>query len=153
MSLVSTYYDLLVTRISTIFPSGSGWTRISNPYDIEQNKEPFLRQGWGLAIGGAQNQQLSVCQMTVVREFRVTIARELMKLDEDVEAIANVEKQLLEDLRSIVNDFEGNQMLASGAGNLTYLSDNGIQLFRGETAFLYLEATFNLRIVEAITTT
>lgn len=153
MSLVSDYYDLFVTKIGTVLDSGSGWTRFSNPYDISQNNEQFLRQGWAIAMGGSTNANALLCQMTINREFRVTIVREAVKMDHDVEAIAEVEKQLAEDLRSLVNAVEQDQALSEGSGNLRFVSDGGIQLFNGETAFLYLEATFNLYIVESITAT
>ncbi len=154
MSAISDLYDALVTRLEAVLPYASGFTRIPNPYDLSDNNDQMLRQGWGLAVGPAANanRELS-CNLHVDREFTVSISRELFKLEHDVEARADVDKQLMEDLRLVFKDFEKQTTLNTGLRFCTYVSDSGIESIRGESqVFLTIRAQFRTVYIENLNT-
>jgi hypothetical protein len=153
MSLVSTYYDSLIARLVALLPPESGWTRIPNAYVVEENADVFLRQGWAVAVGRARNVQAMTCNQIVERTVRVVICREAMLTDSDAAAFDVIVKQLMEDINTVMADFEKNQTLNTGVGFAGYVGDNGIQSFRdeeGKPAFLSMDAEFTLRFVQAL---
>lgn len=153
MSLVSTYFDALLVRLDALMTSASGWTRIPNPYDVGENADVFLRKGYGLAIGAARNVQAINCNQIVERTIRVVICREAMFTDSDATGVDGVVKQLMEDINTVMADFEKNQSLNNGAGFAGYVGDTGIQSIRdqeGKPAFLSMDAEFLLRLVQAL---
>jgi hypothetical protein len=149
---VSTAYDNLLTRLAAVFTSGSGWLQIPNGFDVPSNANGFLRQGYGLAIGQGvnKNRELSL-QISIDRTFVVSISREVFKTDGDASGYGTVAKQLMEDLFSLVADFEKNTTLNTGQIFCHYESDNGIQpIENGDFSGVYVSATFTVALFEDI---
>lgn len=150
MSAITTIYDAMVTRISTILPNH---VRLTNPYAISENNDRFLKQGWGLAIGsGVNTEQLLSCQFTTDREFRVIISRQYYAREFDVTSKASTEKDLYEDLHLVVKDLQKHNTLNTGIYIVTYQGDDGIQNVFGERdVFLYILARVTVRYQEDFT--
>lgn len=140
-------YDALITRISAILFNHK---RIPNPYEIGQNSDGVLRQGFGLMIQGGRNVMKISCNYEMERTFGIVICRESLNTDHDADGIASVEKQLMEDLNLLIRDFEANTTLNTGLIYTGYLGDNGIQLRGGKQSFLYMEAQFSMRLIQQI---
>jgi hypothetical protein len=149
-SAVTTAYDNLLTRLAAVLTLGAGWHQIPNAYDIPSNSFTFLKQGYGLAIGSATNgrRELS-CNIHVDRTFIVSIAREVFKLDGDASGYGTVSKDLMEDLKLVIKDFETNATLNDGLINLSYENDSGVQAIEGDDfSAMYVSANFKAILIE-----
>ena len=149
MGNFSTLYDAIVTRIETVLPSH---TRLPNPYKINENAEPFLRQGWGIALGGANNTNRELaCRMSIARTFDVSIVRKFYSVEGSVDNKETVEKQLVEDQILLIKDFCDNTALPNSFGIVNYDSDGGIEYVSGERDnYLVLRTSFNVEYFESI---
>lgn len=149
MSNFSTLYDAIVTRIETVLPNH---TRFPNPYKVEENSETLLRQGWGVALNGASNtnRELS-CRVSIRRDFTVSISRKFYALESNVDNKESVEKQLIEDMILLIQDFYDNTALPGALGIVGYQSDAGINyVFTAKDNFLVLPITFSVESFETI---
>jgi len=149
MSNFSSLYDAIVTRVVTVLPSH---TRLPNPYKISENAEPFLRQGWGIAMGSATNtnRELS-CRLSIRRDFTISITRKFYALESNVANKESVEKQLMEDMILLVRDFYNNTSLPGVLGIVGYENDSGINYVLSEKDnFFVLPITFSVEHFETI---
>lgn len=110
----TTAYDLVVARIATLLPNH---TRLRDPYNLDQNPDSFLEQGWGLAIGpgGENSARLVGPKRTTIIQFLLHITRRSYALDMDPVGKATTDKNLLEDLRAIIDDIWLNNFNISGS--------------------------------------
>lgn len=153
MSQVSTLHAALVTRLTTLFPlSGdAAYSRLANAYQLEKNNDAFLKKGWALGVGPGSPRSTHHCKYEIDRVFKISLTREAMKTDSDAVGFAEVELLLLEDLRSMIHDFEKNTTLNTGTGFTGFVSDSGIQQVKGNQSYLYIEAEFGVRLIETLT--
>lgn len=150
MSAITTIFDLLVTRIGTVLPNH---TRLTNPYDLTQNNERFLKQGWALGFGPAVNtKRLLSCQFSTQRDFVLSITRQYYAREFDITSKATTEKAILEDLYTLRLDLEKNSTLNDGVYIVTYEGDNGIQsVFSGKDVWLYTQIRLTVDYFENFT--
>lgn len=151
-SAITTAYDALVTRLTAVLTTGNGWLQIPNGNDIPSNARGFLRQGWGLSIGAGVNSNLQLCNtLTVDRKILISIAREVFKTDGDASGYGSVAKQLFEDLKLVIKDFETNTTLNTGILFTGYVSDSGIQPIESDDfSGMFLSAEFKVRMFEVL---
>lgn len=142
----------MVTRLTTLFPTAD-YSRLANPYKIEENPETFLRKGWGLGIGSAINSKRQIsCHLSLRRELSVTLTREYFSLEEDPVAKSDTEKLILEDHFSLMKDFEKNPVVNGSSFLTEYVSDSGIQyVYTEREVFLMLRTTFTTEYMENLT--
>ena len=147
MSNFSSLYDAIVTRVSTVLPSH---TRLPNPYKIDENAEPLLRQGWGLAMNSATNTRRELsCRVSIRRDFVISIARKFYAVESNVDSKVSVEKSLVEDMILLIQDLCSNSSLPGAFGIVTYESDAGINYVYGsKDPFLVLPITFSVEHME-----
>jgi len=150
MSAITTVYDILITRIAAVL---TGHYRLSNPYKLEENAETFLRIGYGLAIGDAVNtlKPMTGCLFTQ-RNFILSISRRYAATESNAVAKATTEKQIMEDLFLLINDFHQNTTLTNGNRVVKFESDSGINYVQGETdKFMYTSAVISIEYFETLT--
>lgn len=149
MSAISDVYDALITRTTSVLTSH---TRLSNPYKLDENPDILLRQGYGLAIGAGENSNREFgCRLSIRREFTLSIVRRYAATDLDASGKGTTEKQIMEDAKLLVADFEENTTLTTGARIVKFLSDSGIQYVRSETdKFMYCELIIETEYFETI---
>lgn len=141
-------YNAFRDRLNlTLFPAGSGWTRIPDPYNLEANNDQFLRQGWGLALTPAgsntfrslaKNRSIEVgIIVPIVRQYRATA--------HNITAKEDVEKALIADFEALIDDGHKNNFELSGVHS-TVISYDGVEAvkpdredFRAITANITLE--------------
>jgi hypothetical protein len=120
----STAFDALVVGVQAALPSH---TRLADPYDLEKNGAPFLRQAWGLAVAPAGENTMRFVSAT--RSLRVgltlVLSRQLVALDSNATAKATTDKDLMADLEAIVDAAWTNQLGASSV-KVDLLSWDGI---------------------------
>lgn len=149
MSNFSNLYDAIVTRIETVLPSH---TRFPNPYKIDENAEPLLRQGWGIALLSATNtnRELS-CRISIRRTFEISITRKFYSVEGNVDNKESVEKQLIEDQILLIRDFCNNTDLPNSLGIVDYASDGGVEyVYNEKDSFLVLKSSFECEYFETI---
>lgn len=150
MTEISTIYEGYVTAIEAAL---SGYCRIANPYDPEENANLMLRKGYGIGFGPAQNTDRFIdCRLSLVREFFVVLVQQVALRDNDGEARAVIEKQLFEDQLAIIQAFEADPTL-NGAGRpgAKFISDGGIEFLQADKAkYLLIEMQFESEYFEAL---
>ena len=152
MSQVSTAYDNFLTRVAAVLASGNGWMQLPHAYVVDKNPEIYLRQGYAIGVGaGVNTKRLLSSNVSISREFIVTITREMPALDLEVTNRQTTEKQLFEDLKLVIADVEKNATLNAGQILCSYQGDGGIEYVDGETTeFASLRATFQIEYFETI---
>lgn len=151
MSKITTIYDAVVTRLATVFPTASGWERMTRSA-VENNTDQILRQGYGFRIDQATNTRREVKpKVWIAREMTITIARQAYANDLDVVSRDNAIKALLEDQKSMLDSIEADPTLQNPnvLAHFTFVSDGGIQNVVGENEkFLKLECLFRFEYFE-----
>jgi hypothetical protein len=142
MSNISTIYDALISRIEALLPNHQ---RLGNPYNISDNPDPYLVQGYGLALRNAVNtERLLNCSVSIQRNFTLHLTRRFIANPNDADQKATTEKLLLEDLKTIAHDMEENFQLSDDVAYFKYVSDNGIDTVR-DTQENYLVLSVELQ--------
>jgi hypothetical protein len=121
--------------------------RLRDSYNLEQNPDLFLEQGYGLSVGkGAFNTRRSTGSMKSTSiSFAVTVTRRAFALDLDPDKKATTEKLLLEDARAILEDIWENNFGITGSPIASFNDWEGIQPVRTESnSFLYI--TLNIAV-------
>jgi hypothetical protein len=131
---ISTIYDYLQSRVSTLLDAHK---RIHNPYDVADNNELVLQKGWGLAVLGNENtQRFRTCKGSLLRSFDVVVTRKYYAREGQTANRVTTEKDLLEDLQILYDDFHKNANLNTDYV-LTAISDTGIEpVFTEEKPYL-----------------
>lgn len=127
MSVTSDIYDEIVTRMTALFPNHQ---RLSHAYTPEESPEPQLRQGWALQHGSGENTNRKLgCKVSVRRQFIIIVTRKYYSHDSDPEAKALTDKDIIEDVRLIINNAESTPYLDGIVNNpnVRYVSDTGVQ--------------------------
>lgn len=151
MSKVSTTYEAFVTRVETIL---STHIELPNPYQIEQNDELALNQGWGVVWGPGQNSQRNLsCNLSVNRDIILVLTRQFITNELSHDHQESVEKLLMEDQYLMIKDIETDPKMGStDVLKSDYLSDSGIQIISFDDPqknnFLLLETTFQVEYLQ-----
>ena len=150
MSAVSSAYDAVITAIESQLPNHK---RLSNPYDVEENTDLFLRQGYGLVLGPGENSKRNLCNvLSIRRTFQVIISRKYAATELNASGKATTEKQIMEDLKTLIAYFETNTTLNTGVRVVGFESDSGIQFVKKSATDMYLftEGIFEIEYFETI---
>lgn len=127
---LSTVYDGIVTRMGALFPNHA---RLGDPYDIDENPDLLLKQGWALAIGpSAENtQRYATCIGSLGVNIVITFTRQFFARELDPSTKSTTEKLLLEDVQILKDDCDKNNLNLSGP-NTRWLSFDGISKVRND---------------------
>ena len=147
MSKQSDIYDELVTQLETVLPDHH---RLHNPYDLEENDENFLRQGWGIAISSGSNSNRTFCpKISIQRNYNIIITRQYYALQHDAVAKAVTEKQLLEDQLLLIENLCNNTELSGNTGHVIFETDGGIErIFGAKDQYMALQTIYRTEIFE-----
>ena len=151
MSLISTAFDALVSRVETVLnTSANGYSRIPNPYNLEDNAEIKLRKGYGVAMREGENTNRQVnCKFSVQRNMEIVLSRLYTEQDENAVTRSSLEKLLFEDQYALINDFEQDLTINGETMYTKWVSDGGIEFLTGASGrFLVLRTQFSLEYLE-----
>ncbi len=151
MSIISTAYDAILTRIETVLDvNTNGFFRLSNPYKPEENNERFLVKGYGIVMGPGSNTNRTVnCKFSVERTLTVVLTQQYYAREDDAAAKAETEKALFESQYLLINDFEQDISVNGTTMYTRWVSDGGIEYVQGTTdRFLMLRTDFALEYLE-----
>lgn len=95
MSKISTVYDTLLTLVPSLY---SGKTELILPYDLDQNPEHLLRNGW--AVRDVATSPLDGSFHTFVdgHGYEIVFTREIVKTIDQVTPLHSAYKLLKEDM-------------------------------------------------------
>lgn len=150
MSKISTIYDNVKTRLSTVFPDHY---ELHNPRNIELNNRLWLTQGQGVLFGSASNTERNLsCRLSIQRDMTITLTRQIYGTDQDLTAKSNTEKQLFEDQYLLIDDLEKDPDLDETTARIAYVSDGGIvEVTFDEVQFLMIQSLFQFEYLETLT--
>lgn len=143
-------YNRLITDIEATLTS---YTRIPNPYAPEENPELFLRKGYGIGIGTADNTRRLICGFfSVKRNFSIMLINQILTTDSNSSSRGDFERLLMEDQYSLLNALELDNTLSGNAVSTMFSADSGIQFISGEMGkYIICETTFEIEYLEPIT--
>lgn len=152
MSNISTAYDALKTRLQTLYPSGSGYVQLVNPYEVEENTEAALKKGWGIAFGPAVNtERLLSCQLSLERTMTITFTRARFRSEFNISNQETNEKLLFEDQYLLIKDLENEPTInnaSSGITKITFTGDAGVESIGETDAYIKLVCDFKMEYFE-----
>lgn len=140
MSKIQDIYDALITVISGQLPD---YTRLPNPYAIEENTFMHMRSGFGISIGpGTDTERYLGCLVSWQRDFTVTLVRQVFTTQNNTALRADLEKDILDDHDNLMKAIYNNSTLSGKAIKTTAVADSGLSFIDGERLkFLAMEVT------------
>ena len=147
MSKISTAYDAILSTLTTLFPNK---TKIPLAYELENNQEMFLRNGYGVVYLAESPLTGELNSIINAHNIGVVFVREVLRLDSDANEIDLVTKELLEDVFTLRDELFSKPTLESSAIDIIDLSTtNGIEfVVVGKNNFASLLTTFDVRVRE-----
>ena len=149
MSKITDYYNALNALIQTELPSYVG---IPNPYELEQNPNIFLQQGYAIGFGDGNNPEpLLNCKYSYNRTILLALTKQVTANITDFDGMSADALQLLEDLHKLLLAIEKENNLG-GASSSRIASDPGVQLLVfGEAKYLALQIQITIQYFESLT--
>jgi hypothetical protein len=150
MSTISDFHDAIRARMQALFPDK---LELSDNSAIENNDDLSLEDGWAVQFSTGQDGKRQVgCQHSIQRDIVITVTQRVLGGHKSIDLIASVEKQLLEDHLTIVNDFQKNENLGNIVVRRDYQTDTGIERVEGDSReFLMIRTTFQIEYFENFT--
>ena len=147
MSAITNIYNVLETMIETALPT---YSKIPNPYVVEDNPELLMETGYGLAIGPGNNtERLVGCKKTYEREFVIVLINEVTTTDTNLDQREALEKSIVEDHYKVFSAIEVDPDLGGYAVKGVLLNDSGIQyLDTGIQKYILIEISVTAEYFE-----
>lgn len=143
LSTVTEVYDAVAAKVGSLLP---GFSRIPNPYAVDENTALLLKKGYGVAVGEGVNTKRYVgCISTWRRTFNIGIVHQVINTENDTEGKARVEKTVLEVQDTLLLGFERDPTLGGVVVKAEVESDSGVQYTAGDQGkFLALEISLEV---------
>ena len=141
MTKVSDIYDALNTLISGTLTT---YSKLPDPYNVEDNTELFLKKGYGIAFGDDTNTNRKVgCQkITINQQFEIPLMNLVTATDSNATGHASLEKLLLEDKFKIIKALENDNDLSGSAMQARYIGGSAITYLEGDRGKYLLTGLF-----------
>ena len=126
MSKVSDVTDALYSLVGTAL---STYNELSDPYELENNTELFLRKGYGIAINDGMNnlEQSTSCHRWTVRTYTFSLVNKITTTRENKTSMKTLQKSIMEDQETVLQAIYDDSTLGGDAVHIEYQSDTGIQ--------------------------
>jgi hypothetical protein len=132
----------------------TGKTEIPNPYSLEDNMAQFLENGWGVTIGEGSQGLIDVyCLDSEIRSFTIVLTKIVYNLDGTNTNIIASSKSLLEDIRTVKNDFMAYDQLgvADNIQKIEFQSASGIEFAKADKISIFSATiTFGIEYTENV---
>lgn len=149
MSNVTNVYNGLLEKLAEKFPAKS---RIPNPYNLPDNIDNFLIDGFGVKVGPeGQSEFVEFNSFCVNREFTIVFTREMVATSSNTDVPDDISLKLLEDI------YEARKMITApdkmGISSIQKAdngSASGVTEVKAESRkYLSMEVSFNIDINES----
>jgi len=146
---ITTVYDYYITQLGTLFSTKN---RIPNPYSLEDNSIHFLKDSWGLRLGGQAFFRGELCFLSEQYNFIVVLCREVVRQDHDATSFDTVVKAMKEDTFKLREFFYDVDNINSDIDKIDLGVTDQVSFFiAGKTNFLFTETTISTVIRENYT--
>lgn len=136
MTKISSIIDELGTFVGGLLPSK---TRLPNPYDILENPEILLRNGYGIALAdGANSNRLVSCKLSVQRTFTIILTKQITTTENNVTQLLDIEKSLYEEHYTLIKAVEEPITLGGNAAQVRFTDDPGTAFVSAERGKYYI---------------
>lgn len=147
MSKITPVYRGVMEKLAEIFPQKS---LIPDPYDLKNNVDNLLTEGYGLKVGGDNPVTTDWCSFSNARTFTVVFTREMVATASNPDIPNDTSLLLLEDI------YESRHLMNSpdrlGITQIDNVELGGstpvTEVFVGKRKFLSMECDFNITISE-----
>lgn len=150
MSRFDNVYDAALSTMAALFPSK---TRIIDAYDLENNIENVLKNGWGLKLGNSIIAPGEINNFVNQDTFTIVLTREVLRMDTQVSKIDDQVKNLRNDSVLVQEEFYKSDELGAEADiRQIILADRSEigTIVAKKTNFIFLEVNFGIQITEEI---
>lgn len=149
MTKIADIYDAIITKVEATL---SGYSRIPNPYELDENTAIILRKAYGLAIGSGTNTERYVgCFVTWQRDYTLGLVCQVVNTENDAVGRAMVEKDIIDAHRLLLLAFEQDSTLAGVCIKAVITDDTGVQYLTGENGkFLAVELAISVEYQEPV---
>ena len=153
MSTISDIYDQIYSLLQTAFPSKM---EIVNPYELTDNNEQILIDGYGVAWELGTDSSQIVKQIRVIdREFLFVSVRAYFSTDLNTTPKKTAEKLLFEDqltaMKTLISFTEQPSSSLSYVEDIQFIDDNGIEfVFNEEQRYMALRSRFQIKYQEKL---
>jgi hypothetical protein len=127
MTIISTAYDTITALIGTTL--GNTWVRLTNPDELSQNFDSFLRGGWGIIVDSTVNTNRELCgRKSFARSFSIVLCVEYFGGQASYTEQDDSIKKILEASTSVSVAIESDVTLAIAGGKAiaSFQGDSGI---------------------------
>jgi len=143
---ITTVYNYFVTQLGTLFSSKN---RIPNPYSLEDNSIHFLKDSWGLKMGGQSFFRAELCNFSEQYNFVAVLCREVVRQDHDLTSFDTAIKNMKEDTFTLREFFYDIDNMNSDIDKIDLGTTDPVNFFiAGKTNFIYTETTIQTVIRE-----
>jgi hypothetical protein len=149
MTKIATIYDAIVTKIAGQLTT---FTRVPNPYALDENAAILLCNAYGLAIGPGTNTERYVgCISSWERSFTIGLITQVVTTENDTEGRATIEKNIIDAHRLLLLAFESDPSLAGNCIKAVITDDSGIDYIDGvQSKYLAIELTLRVEYQETL---
>lgn len=125
MTIISTFYDALVTKIGTVWTTAN---HIADALNIEGAPSNFLNDGFAIAIGESTGGKSQSCQETFTRDIMIIRTVIVSATENDTTKMGTSIKTLLEGHYDLRKALRLDNTLGAVVADIGYVSDGGIEL-------------------------
>lgn len=148
MTNVTLIHNAIKSQLSALFPTK---TVIPNPFELDQNNDNFLKDGYGIFYGPGSlpDFDLGIHIQGYQREFNVVLAKKVYRLESNNDQFETVQLALIEDQNTMVNSFADIRSIDINVVRLEYVSDSGVEfIFAEKNNYLALTTSFEVTYKE-----
>lgn len=144
-STITTIQTQLYSILSTTFPTKS---ELADPYDVENNDDFMLKNGFGIEMGAASNSYEGGSANILTRTFTFPLTSEVFDLDRSSASRKLIEKSLFEDEITMLKALSSFN-LSKEVANVEFLNDNGIvKVTTDKSNYLVLRVAVEIAYIE-----
>lgn len=145
-----TFYD----RLRVVIPTLTGFTakaELSNPYEVEDNLEGAMRDGWGVAIGETSEGQAEYNSSVDIQTFGVVLTREVVKTENNPQPMVDTVKAMKADVLTLKRGLMDLMAIESTIENLNYIGTSGIDTVEADRhRIISITVAFSANIRETL---
>lgn len=125
MTIISDIYDALITELDSVL---TGYTRLVDPYAVEENSELIRDKAYGIAIADVANPErfLACDQMTILQSFDIILINKLFARNNDRAQHDTAFKSISEDFITVAKSMCNNIQIG-GSYQTKFVTHGGIE--------------------------
>lgn len=149
---MSSTIDLILTKMEEAITGAlPTYQKLSNPYTVSDNPDTFLREGYGITIGSAQQSRITQGSVGVQRTLSFILTKEVFATESDDATRTSTWLELINEQLAVLKLFEADFTLGGSVLKIEYNSDEGIQFVQNKSdKFLELKTNVSVLYIESV---